>query len=792
MLKVAIICGGPSLERGISLNSARSVLDHLSSDQIEVVPFYLDESKTAYAISPSQLYSNTPSDFDFKLTKTGTRLNKKQFISALKQTDIVFPVMHGPFGEDGTIQRFLESHKIPFVGSNARTCRLMFDKYDANEFIRKNGFYAPPSEVLKIYHTDHAQIIEKFFTKNKITRAIVKPANGGSSIGVFSVSTPKEALEKSEIIFSKRMDTRVVIEPFMTGTEFTAIILQNKFDLPVCILPTEIETDYTENQIFDYRKKYLPTRQVTWHCPPRFSNEVIERIQVQAEQLFALLKINDFARLDGWLTPEGDIWFSDFNPISGMEQNSFIFQQTSRVGMTHADALRYIVKNACRRQNIPFPESSASIPSSNKKEISVLFGGSTSERQVSLMSGTNAWLKLLKSKKYAPKPYLLDLDNETVWHLPYSFALNHTVEEISNNCQEAGKANERLHYLLDKVKLRLALDITQASQPDSLPTKQSLSEFISNSGYIFLGLHGGLGEDGTLQGIIQNAKKPFNGSTQAISAICIDKAKTAEFIKTANIPGVAPIKEKMYQTSMLLEHSQKTLEKLWLTLKTELNSRTFVIKPNSDGCSSGVAHVFSPADLSNYLSALKSNAHFIPKDTLTNQSERIELSVTRPEKLLIQSFIETDKIKVVGSTLRYKPLTNLLETTIGVLEHKGFYHALSPSITIAFGDVLSVEEKFQGGTGINITPPPTSIISQTAQKHACTLIEQLSAKIGIKGYARVDAFVNTNTGELIIIEVNTLPALTPSTVLFHQALAEEKPIYPTELLETIIQSSHNS
>lgn len=790
MFKVAIICGGPSLERGISLNSARSVLDHLSSDQIEVVPFYLDENKTAYAISPAQLYSNTPSDFDFKLAKSGARLNKKQFISALKQTNVIFPVMHGPFGEDGTIQRFLENHKIPFIGSSSKTCRLIFDKYDANEFIRKNGFYAPPSEVLKIYHTDHAQIIEKFFTENKITRAIIKPANGGSSIGVFSVFTPKEALEKTELIFSKRMDTRVVIEPFMEGSEFTAIILQNKFNLPVCILPTEIETDYTQNQIFDYRKKYLPTRQVTWHCPPRFSNEVIERIQVMAEQLFALLKINDFARLDGWLTTNGDIWFSDFNPISGMEQNSFIFQQTSRIGMTHADALKYIVKNACRRQNIPFPkDDSSSFSSNNKKEISVLFGGSTSERQVSLMSGTNVWLKLLKSKKYIPKPYLLDPDNETVWHLPYSFALNHTVEEISNNCQEAKKADERLHYLLNKVKLRLALDINQASQPDVLPTKQSLSEFINSSEYIFLGLHGGLGENGTIQNLLQGAKKPFNGSTQAISALCIDKAKTAEFIKSANINGLRSIKEKAYQMSNLLSHSHKSIEELWGTLKLELDSKTFIIKPSSEGCSSGVAHIFNPGDLFSYLNAFKSKSHFIPKDTLTNQTERIELPTALPDQLLIQSFIETDKVKVVGATLRFKPVTNLLETTIGVLEHKGSYHALSPSITIAYGEVLSVEEKFQGGTGINITPPPISIINQKAQENARALIEQLSAKIGIRGYARIDAFINTETGELIIIEINTLPALTPSTVLFHQALAEEKPIYPTELIESIIQKS---
>ena len=103
-MKIGLICGGPSLERGISLNSARSLLDHLQNEVIELVPFYLDHKKNAYAISTAQLYSNTPSDFDFKLQETATALNTKQFVQELKKVDLVFPVMHGPYGEDGGIQ----------------------------------------------------------------------------------------------------------------------------------------------------------------------------------------------------------------------------------------------------------------------------------------------------------------------------------------------------------------------------------------------------------------------------------------------------------------------------------------------------------------------------------------------------------------------------------------------------------------------------------------------------------------------------------------------------------------
>src|SRR3989338_5978059 len=103
-IHLAVICGGPSPERGISLNSARSVLDHLESGDIDIIPIYFDSRKRPYKISKAQLYSNTPADFDFKLRQTATPLTEKTLIKFLRSADITFPIMHGPFGEDGGIQ----------------------------------------------------------------------------------------------------------------------------------------------------------------------------------------------------------------------------------------------------------------------------------------------------------------------------------------------------------------------------------------------------------------------------------------------------------------------------------------------------------------------------------------------------------------------------------------------------------------------------------------------------------------------------------------------------------------
>ena len=785
-MKIGLICGGPSPEKGISLNSARSVMDHLADAEIIIVPFYLDQKRNVYKISTSQLYSNTPSDFDFKLSETATPLSSSGFVDALKRVDIVFPVMHGSYGEDGTIQRFLEKHRIPFVGSGSEACRKAFDKFDANEYSRSRGFFTLPTALLKIYHRDHRKLIDAFFAKHTIERAIVKPASGGSSIGVFSVSSAKEAFEKVRLLFSKRADTRIVIEPFAKGVEFTVIILENPFGLPVSLPPTEIEIDYREHQIFDFRKKYLPTRRVTWHSPPRFSDEMIEKIQAQAEQLFALFGLRDFARFDGWVLESGDIWFCDFNTISGMEQNSFLFQQSSRVGMTHQNVLRYILKNACARYALTLPRSSTQTQNTRKR-VSVLFGGTTSERQVSLMSGTNVWLKLRGSSLYEPHPYLLDTENH-VWKLPYDLTLNHTVEEVSENCSKYAKTKPRLESYEKRARLRLGLPKEKDHVEFFDPQSMTLSDLMKDSVFVFNALHGGAGEDGTLQAELTKHGIHFNGSAEEVSRLCIDKWATSKRIRNLSVQGVGAVEGKNVATNDVLNLDPSELLDFWRAARKELRGKTLIIKPRADGCSTGVAHLYSSADLVNYLTLIRASVPSAPVGTFKNQASIIEMPAAAPTHLLFERYIETDRLRVKANRLKHTRKTGWVEITIGVIEKEKRLFALNPSIAVAEGEVLTVEEKFQGGTGINLTPPPSPIIKPPIIQKIRARITELARGIGITGYARIDAFAHTKTGELLIIEINTLPGLTPSTVLYHQALAEHPPLYPRELLELLIEN----
>ncbi|CAN1276850.1 D-alanine--D-alanine ligase [Linum perenne] len=285
VLTVGLICGGPSAERGISLNSVRSVLDHIQGDHLQVNCYYIDFDLNAFAISPAQVYSNTPADFDFKLESLAWRFSSlSEFAEHLAESvDIVFPVIHGKFGEDGGIQELLEKHNIPFVGTGSSECRRAFDKV---------GF-------------------QKVFICLQ-----VKPVRAGSSIGVSVAYGIANALKNAKDVILEGIDDKVIVEIFLEGgSEFTAIILDvgsGSDCQPVVLIPSEVELHFSEKDaIFNYRRKYLPTRQVSYHTPPRFPLEVITSIREGASQLFRQLGLRDFARIDGWFLPSSTNSFSD-------------------------------------------------------------------------------------------------------------------------------------------------------------------------------------------------------------------------------------------------------------------------------------------------------------------------------------------------------------------------------------------------------------------------------------------------------------------------------------------------
>lgn len=785
-LKIALLCGGPSPERGISLNSARSVMDHLQADDVQVVPIYFDLQRRAYELSPGQLYSNTPSDFDFKLAQEGRLLPEADLIVCLREVDLVFPAMHGAFGEDGEIQAWLAANSIPFVGSPAEACRLAFDKYEAGRFLAAQGYTAWPSLLLEAETlSDSEQAVIVFLDAHQPRRFVVKPARSGSSIGVHVVTDVAEVLTAARTIIEAGIDTRVVVEPFCTGREFTIIVLENHHGRPVALLPTEIGLPDAASPVFDYRKKYLPSRQVIYHTPPRFADKTITAIQQQAETLFTRFGLRDLVRLDGWVLDDGRIWFSDLNIVSGMEQNSFLFLQAAQLGFSHADLLRYVVHNACRRYGVAWPGPLPPPDSDDRQPVHVIFGGDSSERQVSLMSGTNVWLKLLRSKHYAPHPFLLDPQG-MVWTLPYALTLRHTVEEVVDACHQALASRDRLTVFRQQVLDRLDPPSGFISQSEFEPQKMSLAEFVAAAPLVFVALHGGMGEDGTFQTQLEAAGVPFTGSSAATARLCMDKYATAQRLQHLAGAGILTAPKRLLAVAELADLDEVDMAALWQELLTQFGGASLIVKPSDDGCSSGVARLHSAADLQTYVQLSLAEVPRLAPGTLSHQAGVLEMPTRCPRYILAEAFIETDLVEIAGSRLEWQTRSGWVEVTVGVLGPAGHVKALSPSLTIAEGHVLSLEEKFQGGTGVNITPPPPAYVSPAAVALVRQRIERAANHLGIAGFARLDAFMHTQSGEIILIEANTIPGLTPSTVIYHQALAETPPLTPTRFLENIL------
>jgi len=799
MVSLALLLGGPSPERGISLNSARSVADHLVGTDVQLKEvIYFDRHLRAYPISRSLLYCNTPSDFDFKLTLDGSALAEEELVARLRGVDLIFPAIHGAFGEDGQLQALLESAGVPFIGTGASACRVAFDKFRATDTLRAAGIGAVPGILVTTQQSTALRARALLGAFPEAAKVVIKPAQGGSSIDVHVLADRSAGTDIVEGMLSRY--GRVVIQPWITGTEMTTIVMQGPTG-PVALIPLQIElrNRLSDNDIFDYRRKYLASNDSHYYCPPAQDMAVIKEIQHVSERAFSLLGLRDFARIDSWLRPDGEILVSEVNPISGMEQNSFLFISAAQLGMSHADILRFVVQTAARRIGIAEagrrPVNAGA--SAARQPVRVLFGGKTAERQVSVLSGTNVWLKLLGSQRYQPVPYLLDPDG-SVWRLSYSAALRHSVEEIVESCRDAQRLDDVRSKLASSILQRLVLSGDDLSSPVVPPVRLTMKEFLRQHDLVFIALHGGEGEDGTLQEVLNSHGVRYNGSDVAASRLCMDKYETGKIIAELAPEGIYTARRSRVS---LLDALARDPSELWQEIAAACGSSRVVVKPVDDGCSAGVAPLGCAEDLAQYLHLIDSGASRLQGDSfsLLTAGQIIELPTTRQTRLLFEEYIETDDIRVDDTSLDTSSAASLIwgqerdtgwvEVTVGVLGKKGSMMAMNPSITVASSGILSLEEKFMGGTGVNITPPPAPPLGRVrpeAVRMAKERIARAANALGMAGYGRIDAFMHRETGEIIVIEANSLPGLTPATVFYHQGLAEEPPLSPRDILEMIV------
>ncbi|KAH9310200.1 hypothetical protein KI387_038111, partial [Taxus chinensis] len=424
-------------------------------------------------------------------------------------------------------------------------------------------------------------------------------------------------------------------------------------------------------------------------------------------------------------------------------KNTYHASEAGQVGLSHAGVLRTIVQRACMRflELHSYAESAhnyerlrsggvSDTAFEQRQKVFVIFGGDTSERQVSLMSGTNVWLNLRACNNFEVTPFLLaptttessisfhdpkdnSVASKTVWALPYSLVLRHTVEEVVEACIEATEVRraQLTSILRDKVILDLQKHISSngwfsgCDISSEYPEKLTLEEWIIRAkevgAIVFIAVHGGIGENGTLQSMLEAAKVAHTGPGVEASRICMDKVSTSLALTHLSNLGILTINKEVYSREDLLASSNPDL---WINLTNKLESSTLCVKPVGDGCSTGVARLCCNGDLEIYVHALQEKLPHLLPNNLSKPHGTIEMPDPPAERFIFEPFIETDDIVVTHkggdstqSGLIWEGVSRWVEVTVGVMGSKGKMHSFNPSITVKEdGDILSLEEKFQG------------------------------------------------------------------------------------------------
>lgn len=581
-------------------------------------------------------------------------------------------------------------------------------------------------------------------------------------------------------------ESEVLIERFLDGKEFSCIVIQDENGNPIALPPTEIRKG---QNIFDYRSKYLPglSRKIT---PIDLPEKQIKTISEACCRLFNDMHFNVYARIDGFISPKGKVFLNDPNTTSGMLPSSFFFHQAAEIGLNPSKFLTFIIRTSIQQRQIssmyypPFAEllkrvdelleKEKNAPSS-KKKIAVILGGYSSERHISVESGRNIYEKLASSTKYEPIPVFLagNAEKYNLYTIPINVLLKDNADDIREKIQ-----NFKIHPFIKKIQENCKGITHKYATGKSLlpPRKLSYDQLAKEVDGVFIALHGRPGEDGSVQRELEKVGLPYNGSSVSTSAITINKYDTD---KTLRDNGLLVAADMIVSKN---ECTEKNKHAVYNNLVENLGT-PFIAKPIDDGCSSAVRKILSLEEFNAYLK-------LIFRDKVDKDRKAAELLSIRPneEFPIKKAFLAEELISKKGA-MRF------LEITGGMLTHHTpagkEYEIFEASETLSGGDVLSLEEKFLAGEGQNITPARYAAEPGLRQKISDSVKDEflkVAKLLNIEGYARIDAFVRIfpdGGAEVIFIEVNSLPGMTPATCIFHQTAING--YTPYQFIDAILQ-----
>ncbi len=340
-LKVAVVFGGRSGEHEVSLQSAASVMKNLDPQRFEVVPVKIDP-KGRWHLGEQLLLEEG--------------VKSLPLLRKWPEVDVVFPVMHGPLCEDGTIQGLFELAEIPFVGAGVLASAVGMDKDVAKRLVRDAGWSVVPYCVVRQADWQGAAMgpaaqmrvdLSEKISKELGYPVFIKPANLGSSVGVHKVKDPSE-LEPA-LADAFRYDSKVLVEQAVRAREIEVSVLENSSygASPLVSIPGEI---IPRHEFYSYEAKYLDENGATLMIPAQLKPEQVKEAQTLAAGVFTALECEGMGRVDLFLDQDsGRLYFNEINTIPGFTKISMYPKLWEASGISYRELLSRLIDLALAR-----------------------------------------------------------------------------------------------------------------------------------------------------------------------------------------------------------------------------------------------------------------------------------------------------------------------------------------------------------------------------------------------------------------------------------------------------------
>ncbi len=351
MKNLAILFGGQSVEHEISLISAKNIIKAIDKNKYNIIPIGITKNDEFLYFKSNNYFLNSDNPKTISLDVSNGRPivflpGKSQEIIGIIdhnlkiKIDIAFPVLHGGFGEDGTIQCLLKLSSIPFVGSGVLGSAIGMDKDVSKRLLKEAGI--PVAKFLTFYLFEKNKINFYEIAKKLGKPFFVKPANTGSSVGINKVNRKEEF--KKAIAEAFKYDNKIIIEETLVGKEIECSILGN--DTPIASLPGEI---IPHDVFYSYRAKYLDENGADLVTPANLTKSIIKKVQNYSIKTYKTLGCEGMARVDGFLTPNGEYFINEVNTIPGFTSISMYPKLWEVGGISYKKLINTLIDLALNR-----------------------------------------------------------------------------------------------------------------------------------------------------------------------------------------------------------------------------------------------------------------------------------------------------------------------------------------------------------------------------------------------------------------------------------------------------------